>query len=82
MQIALACQMMSWMHEQNRAVVIYCLDRYWHDHHLVHQLCAGGGIHLKTVLSCNLGLKHHQNDRPIKLKKGILTTAALPRLDR
>eukprot|EP00975_Prorocentrum_lima_P000147 33316-Prorocentrum_lima.AAC.1 len=57
MQIALICQMMSWMNEQYRPVLIHCRDRYCHAHYLVHQMCAGGGIHLKTALSCNLGVK-------------------------
>eukprot|EP00975_Prorocentrum_lima_P069303 12925565-Prorocentrum_lima.AAC.1 len=56
------------MHEQSRAVIVYCRDHYCHAHHLVNQLCANGGI----LLSCNLGLKHHQNNRSIKLKKRIV----------
>eukprot|EP00975_Prorocentrum_lima_P000778 158747-Prorocentrum_lima.AAC.1 len=47
-QVALICQMMSWMHEQGRAGMVYCRDHYCHEHHLVNQLCANEGIHLRT----------------------------------
>eukprot|EP00975_Prorocentrum_lima_P039801 8362755-Prorocentrum_lima.AAC.1 len=65
MQAVLTCHMMSWMHEQDGAVVLYGRDHYCHEHHVVKQLCANGSIHLRTVLSCNIGAKHHQNNRPI-----------------
>eukprot|EP00975_Prorocentrum_lima_P031111 6532782-Prorocentrum_lima.AAC.1 len=61
---------------------MHCMDNFCHDLLPVRQLRETGGIHVCPVLSCNLGLKHNQNNRPIKLRKKILTPAVLPRLDR
>eukprot|EP00975_Prorocentrum_lima_P000425 81345-Prorocentrum_lima.AAC.1 len=68
--------------DQGKALVMYRRDNYCHEQLLVRQLSATGGIHLCTVLPCNLALKHNQNNQPIKVRKKILTTAVLPRLDK
>eukprot|EP00975_Prorocentrum_lima_P013518 2870823-Prorocentrum_lima.AAC.1 len=70
------------MQYQGKAVVIHCRDNFCHDILPVRRPCDSGKTQWCTDLPCNLGLKHSQNKRPIKLRKKILTTAELPRLDR
>eukprot|EP00975_Prorocentrum_lima_P007598 1630446-Prorocentrum_lima.AAC.1 len=59
---------------------MYCRDNCCHDQLPIRQLGAAGGIHLYTVLYCNLGLKHKENNRRIKLRKDNCRTSSIGRV--
>eukprot|EP00975_Prorocentrum_lima_P023740 4995845-Prorocentrum_lima.AAC.1 len=70
------------MNEHGRAVVVFSRDRNCHEQQEVRDLLDKGNSLLHSVLACNLGITHKPSSRPIKLRKRVLTTVKLPKLDR